>query len=342
MKTIHINGETGSSRILIGESLNSLADYLPQNNCAIITDNNVRKYYQNQFPSFPVIEIGTGEEIKTLDTVRSIYDQLMDCELDRTSFLIGIGGGIVCDITGYVASTYLRGIRFGYVATSLLAQVDASVGGKTGVNYKGFKNMIGTFNQPEFVLCDLELLGTLPEEERWCGFAEIIKHAALADLELFNYLEFNVEKALELDKVVIEKLVDDSIKIKARIVNQDEKEKGERRKLNFGHTFGHALQKVAGVNHGQGVSAGMVIASAISVKRGLLDSPSHDRLRTLLSKYNLPTEISAEKENLLTAIRMDKKRQDLNIQFVFLTAIGQTVVEQISLDELEKVMADGF
>lgn len=341
MKTIQIKGETGSSRILIGESLNSLADYLPQNNSVIITDTNVLKYYQSQFPPFPVIEIGTGEEIKTLDTVQSIYEQLMDYELDRTSFLIGIGGGIVCDITGYVASTYLRGIRFGYVATSLLAQVDASVGGKTGVNYKGFKNMIGTFNQPELVLCDLELLSTLPEEERWCGFAEIIKHAAIADPGLFNYLESNVKKALELDKAVIEKLVYDSIKIKAQIVNKDEKEKGERRKLNFGHTFGHALQKVAGVNHGEGVSAGMVIASALSVKRGLLDSPSHDRLRTLIAKYKLPLSISAENQDLLAAIRMDKKRQDLNIHFVFLKAIGQAVVKKMSLDELREVMRNG-
>ena len=338
MKSIQIKGETGSSRILIGESLNSFPDYLPQNKCAIITDTNVRKYYQGQFPAFPVIEIGTGEEIKTLETVQSIYEQLMEHELDRSSFLVGIGGGIVCDITGYVASTYLRGIRFGYVATSLLAQVDASVGGKTGVNHRGFKNMIGTFNQPEFVLCDLGLLHTLPEEERWCGFAEIIKHAAIADPNLFHYLESNVERALELDSEVIGKLVYDSIKIKARIVNEDEKEKGERRKLNFGHTFGHALQKVSEVNHGQGVSAGIVIASGLSVKRGLFDNPSHERLRTLLSNYKLPLSISAENQDLLAAIRMDKKRQDLNIHFVFLKAIGQAVVEEMSLDDLNELM----
>jgi 3-dehydroquinate synthase len=255
---------------------------------------------------------------------------------------VGIGGGIVCDITGYVASTYLRGIGFGYVATSLLAQVDASVGGKTGVNHKGFKNMIGTFNQPEFVLCDLELLSTLPEEERWCGFAEIIKHGAIADTGLFDYLESNAERALELDKEVIEKLVYDSIRIKARVVNEDEKEKGERRKLNFGHTFGHALQKVAEVNHGAGVSAGMVIASDLSVKMGLLKKPSHERLRSLIAKYKLPVEISAKTEELLAAIRMDKKRQDLNIHFVFLKTIGQSVVEEVSLDDLEKALANDF
>jgi 3-dehydroquinate synthase len=338
METIQIQGETASSRILIGESLRNLVDYVPQNRCVIITDANVRNYYQRQFPPFPVIEIGMGEKIKTLDTVQSIYEQLMDYELDRSSFLVGIGGGIVCDITGYVASTYLRGIGFGYVATSLLAQVDASVGGKTGVNYRGFKNMIGTFNQPQFVICDLGLLQTLPEDERWCGFAEIIKHAAIADPDLFAFLESNVDKALELDREAIEKLVSDSIKIKARIVNEDEKEKGERRKLNFGHTFGHALQKVAGVNHGAGVSAGMVIASEFSVKTGLFDKPSHERLRSLIAKYKLPLEVSAKNEDLLEAIRMDKKRQDLNIQFVFLKAIGQAVVQKMGLDELNKLM----
>lgn len=338
MKTIHIRGEAGSSRILVGESLNNLERYLPGNRAIIITDINVLAYYGRRFPALPIIQIGTGEEIKTLDTVQFIYEQLMDQELDRDSFLVGIGGGIVCDITGYVASTYLRGLRFGYVATSLLAQVDAGVGGKTGVNFKGFKNMIGTFNQPEFVLCDLDLLHTLPEEERRCGFAEIIKHAAIADANLFTYLEDNRTRALELEQEVIEKLVCDSVEIKARIVNADEKEKGERRKLNFGHTFGHALQKIAGLPHGEAVSTGMAMASALSVKRGLLDAHSHERLKSLLVEYRLPVEIDVSKKDLLAAVRLDKKRQNLGLYFVFLESIGRAVVEKMEFDELMYLM----
>jgi 3-dehydroquinate synthase len=338
LKKIDIQGKTGLSQIIIGESLRNLGNYLPEKKAVIITDTNVWSYYHKQFPALPIIQIDTGEKIKTLDTIRSIYEQLMDYELDRDSFLIGIGGGIVCDITGYVASTYLRGLRFGYVATTLLAQVDASVGGKTGVNFKGYKNMIGTFNQPDFVLCDLALLNTLPEEERRCGFAEIIKHGAIADPDLFRYLASNKQMALELNKDIIERLVRDSVRIKARVVNADEKETGERRKLNFGHTFGHALQKITGLPHGEGVSVGMVMAADLSVKKGLLDSHTHERLKNLLIQYQLPTETSVSTQELLKAVRMDKKRQDLNIHFVFLRAVGRAEVKKVSLDEIKGLL----
>jgi 3-dehydroquinate synthase len=340
VKTLEIQGTTGSSTLMVGERLQHLQNYLPAEKTITITDTNVRHHYQSLFPPGDVITIGTGEKIKNLDTVRMIYEKLVDLEAQRSSFIVGIGGGIVCDIAGFVASTYLRGLRFGFVSSTLLSQVDASVGGKNGVNLGGYKNIIGVFNQPEFVICDLDLLQTLSEKEILCGLAEIVKHAAIADLDLFNYLEDHYQKALALDREVITRLVYDSIVIKSSVVNKDETEKGERRKLNFGHTFGHALEKTSGVAHGEAVSAGMVIAAGLSVQRGLLPADDARRLETLLENLKLPVRIQADQHAVLDALRKDKKRQGEQIHFVLLDDIGRAVVDEIPLTDLETAIND--
>jgi 3-dehydroquinate synthase len=335
MKTFEIHGSTGDSFIHVGETLRNLEKYIPTKTAVLITDTNVKKYYENQLPSHPLITLKTGEEIKTLDTVRDIYEKLVEFEADRSTFIIGVGGGIVCDITGFAASTYLRGVRFGFVSTTLLSQVDAGVGGKNGVNFKGYKNLIGVFNQPEFVICDPGLLNTLPGKEILNGMAEIVKHAAIEDASLFAFLEKHFEKALALDFEVVERLVYDSIVIKSGIVNQDELEKGARRKLNFGHTFGHAFEKTAGVSHGEAVSAGMVTAAALSVKRGRLPDEDAGRIKTLLQSIGLPVTIRAESKKVFDALKKDKKRKGDHINFVLLDGIGKAVVDQIPLTELE-------
>lgn len=340
MKTLKVHGAAGVSNILIGESLQNLRNYIPAQHAVIITDTNVRDLYQQDFPPCDVIIIGTGENIKNLDTVRHIYEKLVDLDAQRSSFIVGIGGGIVCDIAGFTASTYLRGVSFGFVSSTLLSQVDASVGGKNGVNFGGYKNMIGVFNQPEFVICDIDLLQTLPAKEILCGLAEIVKHAALGDAGMFNYIEKHYPKALALDSKVIAKLVYDSIVIKSSIVNQDEKEQGERRKLNFGHTFGHAFEKTTGVPHGEAVAAGMVIAARLSVQRGHLPSPEAQRIENLLKKLKLPTRIQADKNALLEALSKDKKRQGEQIHFVLLNAIGHAFVDKISISELAAAIND--
>ncbi len=340
MKILEIYGAGGNSTLMIGESLRNLETHIPVEKTVILTDTNVSRFYLKDFPSCEVIEIGTGEAIKTLDTVRLIFEKLVALEADRSTFIVGIGGGIVCDIAGFVASTYLRGVRFGFVSSTLLAQVDASVGGKNGVNFKGYKNMMGVFNQPEFVVCDLELLQTLPEKEILCGFAEIIKHGIIGDAGMFEYLEENYEKALALDYQVIEKLVYDSVVIKSSIVNQDEKEKGERRKLNFGHTFGHAIEKTAQVRHGEAVSAGMVVACALSVQRGYLSAADAKRVETLIRNMKLPTRLEFDREKSLDALKRDKKREGEQIHFVLADGIGHAVVEDISVQELEAVIRD--
>jgi len=338
MKTLEIHGSTGDSFIYVGETLQNLENYIPSENVVIITDKNVKQFYENDFPTHPVITIDTGEKIKNLDTVQDIYEKLLAVRADRSTFIVGIGGGIVCDVAGFVASTYLRGVRFGFVSSTLLSQVDASVGGKNGVNFKDYKNMVGVFNQPEFVICDLNLLNTLPKKEILNGMAEIVKHGAIEDAGLFAYLEEHSQKALALDIEVIEKLVYDSIVIKSAIVNQDELEKGARRKLNFGHTFGHAYEKTTGVPHGEAVSAGMVVASEISVKRGHLPYKDAQRIETLLQKIGLPVRIQSEWKSVLDALTKDKKRKGNHIYFVFLNKIGNAFVDQIPIKDLEPVL----
>lgn len=342
MKTLEIHGSANKSTIRVGEKLQNLGNHIPGENVVIITDVNVKRFYQNNFPPHPVITIQIGEKIKNLDTVCNIYGKLLEFGVDRSTFIIGIGGGIVCDITGFVASTFLRGVKFGFVSTTLLSQVDASVGGKNGVNFKGYKNIVGVFNQPEFVICDLNLLSTLPEKEVLCGLAEIVKHAAIGDANLFRYLEENYQKALALDAAVIERIVYDSVVIKSAIVNKDEKEKGERRNLNFGHTFGHAIEKTTGVRHGVAVSAGMVMASELSVKKGHLQAKDAQRINNLLRDLKLPTRLQADRKTVLDALKKDKKRQGDLINFVLLEGIGKPFVDKISINELECVLNDFY
>ena len=234
----------------------------------------------------------------------------------------------------------MRGVRFGFVSTTLLSQVDASVGGKNGVNLDGYKNIVGVFRQPEFVICDLNLLSTLPTREILCGFAEIIKHAAIADKNLFVYLEKHYRQAIELDLQIIEKLVNDSVIIKSSIVNRDAKEKGERRKLNFGHTFGHAIEKTLQISHGEAVSAGMVLASELAVKRGYLQAEDRARICGLLKKFGLPVQLQYDRNHVLEAIRKDKKREGDCINFVLLNEIGRAVVEEIPIKILETLLVD--
>jgi len=340
MKTIEIKTDTKISKIIIGERLKKLEYYLPDTKIVIITDENVSHYYKKDFPPFRVIEIGLGEKIKTVDTLNYIFEKFIEYEVDRSSFIVGIGGGIVCDITGLAASIFMRGLKFGFVSTTLLSQVDASVGGKNGVNFKGYKNMIGTFNQPEFVICDNELLKTLEKKEFIAGFAEIVKAGAIKDENIIIYLENNYEKALNKDEDVINKLVYDSILIKSKVVESDEKEKGERRKLNFGHTFAHSFEKLTGMLHGEAVSAGMVLASKLSVKLNLIREKDFLRIKKLLENLKLPTTINIEMAEIFNIMKQDKKREGETLHLVLLQNIGNAIVKQVSLKKLEEIVYD--
>jgi 3-dehydroquinate synthase len=335
MKTYTISGASGTSTILVGEQLRNLAAHLPAAKVIIITDRNVERYYADRFPPAPVIALAPGEASKSLATVETIYGRLLELEADRTSFIVGIGGGVVCDIAGFAAASFMRGLRCGYVATSLLAQVDASVGGKNGVNFGGYKNLVGTFSQPQFVICDPLLLETLPQKEILCGLAEVVKHALIRDADLFGYLEKNSSRIQKIEAAAVERMVSDSVAIKSAIVNQDEKEGGLRRLLNFGHTFGHAIEHINRISHGEAVSIGMVIAVDISVRKGLLSVSDADRIKQLLQRLNLPVRCGIDPARMIDAVRKDKKRESDAVHFILLRGIGEAVVHHIPLAELQ-------
>lgn len=341
MKPWEIKSSIGACRILIDESLESLKSHLEGQKTVIVTDRNVRRFHQDRISCFPVIEIGVGERIKTLQTVEKIYQAFLELELDRSSLIIGLGGGVVCDIAGFAASTYLRGLSFAFVPSTLLAQADASIGGKNGVNFRCYKNLVGTFRQPKFILLDFSLLRTLPKREFLCGVAEIIKHALIRSPSLFHFLEEEWRTLFSLEPEIVKRVVVESIKIKSEIVQRDAREKGERKKLNFGHTFGHALEKILRIPHGKAISLGMVVACKISVARGLLEVEEALRAKELLQKFKLPCSLSVGKKKLLLeAMRKDKKRQGEDVHFVLLEGIGKANVEKISYQELEEHVHD--
>jgi len=336
MQTIRINTDSKVSNILIGESLSNLPNYFPPGKTIIITDTNIQRLYGHVFPHVPVISIGLGETNKTIGTLDGIFDKLVEYEADRSTFIVAIGGGIVCDVAGFAASIYMRGLPYGFVSTTLLSQVDASVGGKNGVNFRGYKNMIGVFNQPEFVLIDTAMLNTLDDKEFRSGFAEIVKAAAIKSDRLFEFLETHHEQALNRDPEVLQKIIYDAVVIKSAVVEQDEKEKGERKKLNFGHTFAHSIEHNTGMLHGEAVSIGMMLAADLSVELGLLHRKAYDRLEQLLRKMGLPVEMKINYAELVAAMKKDKKRHGDELNMIFLDEIGSAVIKTISINQLEK------
>ena len=336
MKTIEVKGEKSNSSIFIGESLLKLLNYTPVENVFIITDSNVEQLYQSHFPKFPVFVLKSGEAQKNLSNAEYIYQWLLENGADRSSFIVGIGGGVVCDMAGFIASTYMRGVRFGFVSSTLLSQVDASIGGKNGLDLDNYKNVIGTFNQPEFVICDTALLVTLPITELRCGLAEVVKHTLISDRKMFEFIEQNYSRALSLEKEVIDLLVEHSVETKAGIVNRDEKEKGERRKLNLGHTWGHAIEKITGIPHGEAVSIGIAFSAWLSEKRGLLSSTERDRIIALLHLLGLPTSSDVSREAAMEALLHDKKKEGTKMHFVLMEGIGHVTVEAISIEELKR------
>jgi 3-dehydroquinate synthase len=341
MKEIALTGNSGKSRIILGVSLNDLSDLCSVGKVIIITDSNVYRLYGKMFSQYRTVVIEAGEQYKTLYTVHNIYKTLLELEFDRSSYIVGIGGGVVCDIAGFAASTYLRGLPFAFAPTTLLAQVDASVGGKNGVNFQGYKNLIGTINQPEFVMYDFETLKTLPEAELKNGFAEAIKHALISDKAFLSRIERNREAALSLEKDTISRIVYDSLKVKTGIVSRDEKERGERRKLNFGHTFGHAFEKTAGIRHGEAVSIGMIMEARLSEAKGLLQKEDVERIGQVLVMFGLPVSFKGDKEAVMDAIRKDKKREDEYIHAVLLDGIGKAVIEKVEIAQIRE-MVDGM
>ncbi len=330
MRTLQIQNST----LYVGESYRNLKRYVSDTQIILITDENVYAHYNSFLADFDTIIIPTGEKIKTWKTVDFIINQLLERGADRSTFLVGFGGGVVTDITGFVASVFMRGLRFGFVATSLLAQVDASLGGKNGINFQQYKNTIGVFNSPKFVICDAELLKTLSSKELRSGFGEIIKHALIKNANLFDFLSENSKRLQQLDNELMEKVIWEAIQVKAGIVEEDWKEKGIRKQLNFGHTVGHAIENNSTFTHGEAVSAGMFWAAKWSVKKGFLESSNLHKINEILQDFQLPTIFEVPTERLAKFIVKDKKKQGEAIDFVFLEQIGKAKVVSVSIEEL--------
>ena len=268
-----------------------------------------------------------GEKNKTMKSVGALHDALVDGKYDRDSLVIALGGGVIGDVAGFAAATYMRGVRFAQVPTTLLAQVDSSVGGKTGVNHPKGKNLIGAFHQPSLVIADVDTLATLPKKEVLGGVAEVIKYGLIADSKFFGWLEKNMEALVNLDPGVTAKAVGVSCRIKARVVESDERETGLRAMLNFGHTVGHAVEAVTGYTryiHGHAVAIGMAAEAELSAIKGALSGKGRDAAIGLIRKAGLPVTLPDDisSQELISAMGMDKKAKSGSIRFILLHGVG--------------------
>lgn len=302
----------------------------------LITDEHIFQAHKKRFKGWNCIVLKPGEEFKVQATVDSVIEQLIEFKADRSAWVIGVGGGVITDITGYVAAVYMRGIKCGFVPTTVLAMVDASIGGKNGIDVGIYKNLVGTIRQPQFLLYDYSLLKSLPKQEWINGFAEIIKHSCIKDLSLFKQLEQHKPTYYQKDKAALAKLIKRNAEIKSAVVQEDEFEKGERRLLNFGHTLGHAIENMYELSHGQAISIGMTAACKISEK--LTGFKESTRVIKVLDQYGLPTLAEYDKQKAFDVLKMDKKREKATMNYVLLQKIGKAVVESIPMDQLETII----
>lgn len=331
----------GRSRVVVGDVAEWLPKLLPDKRIVVVSDANIDRHYHSLLERFDHVLIGQGETNKTLITADTIYKRFIELGVDRSSFVLGIGGGIVTDVAGFVAATYMRGVEFGFISTSLLGQVDASVGGKNGVNVSGYKNMIGTFCQPKFVICDVNMLRTLSAREFRTGLAEVVKSAIIADGELFDMLEQCDFATLQRDTQLLEQIVYRAIKVKADIVERDEREAGDRRKLNLGHTLAHAIEKTSSqMNHGEAVAVGLAMITEAAIRRGLISAEDGKRIGNVLEKIGFQTESPVAMRQLLSAVSKDKKSEGDSIYIVWPRAIGQCDVEKMPIAEFKSLYLD--
>ncbi|MBI3583290.1 MAG: 3-dehydroquinate synthase [Nitrospinae bacterium] len=290
------------------------------------------------------VEIPDGEEYKTINTAVKIYDRLIDIKMERESPLIALSGGVTGDITGFVAATYLRGVPYIQIPTTLLAQVDSSIGGKTAVNHPRGKNLIGAFYQPKAVFIDIDTLRTLPKEEILCGIAEIIKYGIIRDRDFFEYLEDNIKKLINLNEDILIHSIKRSCEIKADVVSKDERETDLRAILNFGHTIGHAIESLTNYKkyrHGEAVAIGMVYAARLSLESGFCSNKDYDRVVNLINAAGLPTAISGLNTNaVIDSLYLDKKVKEEKIRFILMNGIGSTeIYSDISHELIRKVLS---
>jgi 3-dehydroquinate synthase len=361
VRIVHVPLGARSYEIKIGPGLlrdlgRYCADLKLGNRCAVISDRNVAPRFARVvqaslkkagFESV-LITVRPGETSKSLEVVEQCHDALAKHRLERKSFIVALGGGVVGDLAGFVAATYLRGIAFVQVPTTLLAQVDSSVGGKVGVNLKSGKNLVGAFHQPRLVLCDIDALRTLPLREFRAGLAEVIKYGIIYDATLFERLERDLTKLLKREPNTLTEIIARCCEIKADVVGQDETESGLRAILNFGHTIGHAIENISGYGkylHGEAISIGQIAATRISAATLGLNAEEAKRIEMIFGKTGLPTQIrlnAIQRKKLFAAMRLDKKVSGGEIKFVLAKRIGETVWGQKVSEQLIQKTLDSI
>ncbi len=341
--------------IVIDNSFNELASRVKElgfenRKIAIITDTNVKALYSEEIEKILsevsdkviVYAIPAGEENKNLSEIEKIYQVLIEEHFDRHDLIVALGGGVVGDMAGYTAATYLRGISFIQIPTTLLAQTDSSIGGKTGVDFNGYKNMVGAFHMPRLVYINISTLNSLDERQFASGFAEVMKHGLIKDSNFYTFLIDNIYEINDKDPEVLMEMIRRSCEIKKAVVEKDPTEKGDRMLLNFGHTLGHAIEKHKNFEmlHGECVALGSIAAAFISWKRGLLSMEEYYEIRDMFVPFNLPISVEdIDKEAVLDITRSDKKADSDKIKFILLKKIGKAFVDDsVTRQEMDKAL----
>lgn len=355
MKTIRVNLSVNSYNIHIDKGfLDKIGDTIVNEKTPcktlLITDKNAEKFYANRTSeslkksgfNVSIVSLTPGEEQKTLETALTLYDACFDHKLDRNSLIVALGGGVVGDISGFVAATFMRGIPFVQIPTTLLAQVDSSIGGKVAVNHPKGKNMIGSFYQPKAVFIDTDTLSTLPSAELVAGLAEVVKYGVIKDAKLFEYLENSLQDILQLNDNALLTIISTSCQIKANVVEEDEKEKHLRAILNYGHTIGHAIETLTNYTtyrHGEAVAIGMLYATRISLEMGLTCNTVLERQLALIKKMGLPLRIELKPEDIIRTLYADKKTIGGRLHFILPTKIGEVIIsDQVTEEVLSRVL----
>ncbi len=317
-------------------SFEYLEKITPKENTLFLTDKNIFATNKKRFKGWQTIVIEAGEQHKNQAMVDDVINQMISFGADRKTTLVGVGGGVITDIAGYIAGVYMRGISFGFVPTSVLSMVDASIGGKNGVDVGVYKNMVGLIRQPSFLLYDYSLLKSLPKQEWINGFAEIIKHAAIKDAAMFKLLEQHELADFQKDINLLNKLIQRNALLKSKVVQEDEFEQGERKLLNFGHTLGHAIENDYSLPHGFAIAIGMVVAAHISEQ--YTGFAATERLVSLIKKYGLPTFLKFNMDKALQNMQKDKKRFKKELHYVILERIGKAVIQPITTEEIQPII----
>ncbi len=348
---IVISGSSRESRLRFG-SLEDAASGLDPQRSVIVTDAEVMRLHGRRFPPLPLAMVPRGEAAKSLSSLEALYGRFLELGLGRDAVVLAVGGGSVCDLSGFAASTWLRGVDFRFVPSTLLAMVDASVGGKNGIDFGGLKNLVGSFGQPGLVVFDTGLLDTLGQREYASGMAEAIKHALIDGEEHLSFIESLASEAASIARADRDRLVRLSALLKSAIVGEDEREGGSRRKLNLGHTIGHTVEAVTALPHGHCVAAGLASAIRLALSRGAIARGTPLRVLRLLRAWDLPTsleeaaalagmeDVRSYRESLVRALCADKKRSGEDILFALPEAVGRVAILPIPLAEISSFIME--